>query len=223
MRGSSCGRRAAVRSEMNAPGGNMASRNPMSTRKTLVSAQLAHAPSRFPASFSSEPRPTSSRAMPSGSSVTAMPIAIRRLPMNAAPKLSWRALRYWTTIRFDTISGTNSVSDVRSSLNHALNSNSTPATSAARVSMLAASAVSSLKRERSKSSSAVASGTTSNTTTPMPTASTTVSLMASSGQTAMSCAVLPKSCGLRALIRRRADRRFADCCADSTRARCAPP
>ncbi len=63
--------------------------------------------------------------------------------------------------------------------------------------MLAASAVSLVRRGRSTASNAVASGTTISTMTPIPRASTTVSLIASSGQTAMSCAVLPKTCGLR--------------------------
>ena len=68
------------------------------------------------------------------------------------PKLSCRACRCWMTIRFDTISGTNKVSESLISLNHALNSSSTQATSAASVSMLAASAVSLVRRGRSTAS-----------------------------------------------------------------------
>ena len=84
----------------------------MSTRNTLVSAQPAHAPSSF------RRRAAASRGRRARARCRAAAASRRFLsrsagcPMNAAPKLSWRACRCWTTIRFDTISGTNSVSDV---------------------------------------------------------------------------------------------------------------
>src|SRR5690606_31835068 len=58
-------------SAMNAPGGSMPSRNPMSTANTFVSSACAQSPKAAPAPCRIEPRPTSSRAIPSSKSASA--------------------------------------------------------------------------------------------------------------------------------------------------------
>ena len=88
--------------------------------------------------------------------------------MNAAPELSWRALRVLDDdqVRHDQ---RHEQRERRSQLAEPrAQQQLDAATSAARVSMLAASASRRSAATRSRRSSAVASGTTINTTTPMP-------------------------------------------------------
>ena len=123
-----------------------------------------------------------------------MPVAIRRLPMNAAPKLSWRALqvldddqvrhdqRHEQRERRSQLAEPRAqqqldAGDERGKSEHARGERSLVTQSRAQQerAVLLQAARRAARRRRCRR------------------ASTTVSLIASSGQTAMSCAVLPKT------------------------------
>ena len=91
---------------------------------------------------------------------------------------------------FTASSGRNTVNDAPRSWNHACNNSSTAVTRPAEISRLAASEIVTSIHRRKAPNNSVVSGNNSNTTTLKPIALTTVSLIASSGQSASNCSVL---------------------------------